>query len=122
MSTIHDVKITETRTVDARYCDGCGKLVATGCRSEVPHSHCGECDRDYCNACYGDTRTYVHEDVPMIPCQHCREALVKHPEYLSRLLEINKLEEALRQERWDIEKKIGKSSRRIFKSVKPKVT
>jgi hypothetical protein len=57
----------------------------------------------------------------MIPCQHCREAIKRHPEYISRLIEIKRQEESLRQEYWAIEKKIGRSSRGIFRSVQPKV-
>lgn len=121
MATIHDVEHTEIIKTDLRYCDGCGKLIATGCRTEIPHSHCGVCERDYCNACYGDIHTEVHEDVYMIPCDHCREAIKRHPEILNRLIEIKQQEESLRQEYWALEKKIGKSSRRIFRSVKPKV-
>lgn len=121
MSIIRDVEKTEIIKCDLRYCDGCGKLIATGCRSEIPYSHCGECERDFCNTCYGDMHKEVHEDVYMIPCQHCREAINRHPEWLNRLIKIKKLEETLRQEYWAIEKKIGKSSKRICKSVKPKV-
>jgi len=121
MATIRDVEITEVRKIDVRYCDGCGALIETGNRTKIPHSHCGECDRDYCNTCYGDMKTQPHEDVYMIPCQHCREAIKRHPEYITRLIEIKQQEEALQQEYWAIEKKIGKSSRRIFRSVKPKV-
>jgi hypothetical protein len=118
MSIIRDVERTIIVKDDMRYCDECGKLVAIGQRDVLPHSHCGECERTFCNTCYGDIHTQI-KDVYMIPCKHCRAAIERHPEYIDRMVEIKKLEDNLRREYWEIQKKIGKSSRTIFKSVKP---
>lgn len=110
------------RDVEEEYCDGCGKYLGEKYRT-TDAVYCGDCNRTYCSDCYGDQKNYVDDNAILhIPCNNCRDVLKKNPAILEHLVQLDKEEELINDERHGFWSEIKRQSILIHPTAKPQVS